>query len=332
MSTIQSYSWEQSRDAARQQRAEAELARRRLELARRKAERAATQHRSNLELARRAESQGRAALDGLGARAARLEGRIDGLAERSRAAAGQLAGLECRLSQSQAELARARSALRAEVVRVATLEQRTERAVAELMVDLARARQGLEAVERVAAAGVEHVDDLARDTSLGAVLGDELGAQDQRIRQLEAEVRFVTQRAELAPVAMATLLAMESNGYHLRDTLTRGELVCYFAQAGAGHQIAVRMAPVERAGEDLARWDLLAETFGLADETCVHELADFETAAEELDLGRLSRGRLRIYPKDDNNPRQRRQGVPRPRANVEHGRRRPPQRRKLRSR
>jgi len=302
MSIRQSYTLseavEESRREAARRRAAAELARRELELARSRAERAAALYYQTL-------NTQETRLDA-------AKSQLSGLSARSRDAAQDLDRLESRLASSRAELHRAQTALGAEIERVSALENQADTEAMKLRATLEEARAGLEAVDRVARAGVGTVDELARQTKLGTLLTADQREIEARMHQLEAEVQFVTREAELAPAAMMTLLAMEANGYHLRSTSSRDGLVSYFAQEDARHQIAVRMAPVNRSGENVERWDLLAETFDMVGETCVYEMDDFETAVEDLDLGVLERGSLRVYPKDDSSPKERRQGLPRP--------------------
>lgn len=239
------------------------------------------------------------------------ERQVQAAAAESAAAAQALGALRCETEASRAQLTAAASELRAELDRAARLdaaiaaeEQRMSRTIGE-------AQRSLEHVARVAEQGTATIGELA--PAERERLAARQGEIERNLHQIDLEVRFLGHDAALAPAAVATLMAMEANGYQLRDTASEGDLVSYFAREGAAHQIAVRMAPVERRGEDVAAWELVAETFGMAGEDCLYEIEDFETAFEQLDLGRLTPGR-RVYPKDDRGARV----IPAPRAKTHH--------------
>jgi hypothetical protein len=169
-----------------------------------------------------------------------------------------------------------------------------ETAVRATLDDAART---LSQVEDTARAALASTATLAAAASSGREFAETQARLEAQIRQLEAEVRFVTQRADLAPVAMVTVEAMEQNGYRLRETISRDGLIAYFQKEDAEHQLAVRLAPVGRPGESEGRWDLLTEAFGMKGSGCLEELDDFETALAEH--GRLQRKGSRVYPRDD---------------------------------
>ncbi len=283
MSTRQSYSYLE--EAQAEHRRQAELGRRQLRLAQDRAERAAAAHRQAAAAHHRAR-QGLASVERQSAAAA------------SEAAATRqaLGALERDLESSRAQLATAQQELTVEIDRVGRLESAAAAEAVEMAEAMRDAQHSLDAVVELAGAAAESVAELS--PAEGERLQARQNELEESIRQLESEVRFLTQDAALAPASMVTLLAMESNGYRLRDTLTREGLVSYFERQGAAHQIAVRMAPAERRGEAVERWDLVAETFGLRGEDCLFEIEDFETAVEELELGDLVPGN-RVYPKDD---------------------------------
>lgn len=286
-------------DRAEAARAAAEAQRREVELARLRAERLAALHAERMAISRENERL-RSSL--LGSQAHALAGQqaeLDALAQRARAAGFALSSLESQIQASAFELERARAELHVQMDRLAGLQRDARLQEAALAATLAEAGQTLGRVEGLQSANAETLAALVDAFAAGRASGAVQSGLEERIRQLEAEVAFVTQRADLAPVAMVTLQVMESNGYRLQGTLGREEMIVYFQKEGAAHQIAVRMAPVARSGEDVQRWDLLAETFDVKGEACLAELDDFETAVEERGIGRLRRKEGRVYPRDD---------------------------------
>ena len=273
MSTVQSFSYE----AGETSRLRAEIARRQLGLARQRCAAAATQH----QLAAQQLVQQRRELQATAAEAARTE-----------QALGRI-GRE--LSRTRGELVEAQRALRSELDRAAQLDAGIAMEEVGLAAAIAGARRGLGEVAAVADAAVEHLGELSPVE--GEALQARSAALEDSVRQLESEVRFLTADAAAAPAALVTLLAMESNGYRLRDTLSREGLVSYFEREGERHRLAVRMAPVARPGESREAWELVAETFGMEGEDCLYEIEDFATAVEELELGTLL-PEQRVFPKD----------------------------------
>jgi hypothetical protein len=295
MSTRQE--WGITLEALQAQRALEALERRRLELARLRAERSAYIHRELLTLASEHERLTRAQLARQAGALSQADADLARLAERARAAGIRLDALGEQLQASRQELEKARVELAGHIGRLAALEGTAARLEGELRADLAVASGALAQVARTAEASLETADALGAATTEGRSLSERQGDLEGRIRALESEIRFVTQRTDLAPVAMVTLQAMEENGYRLQDTVSREGLILYFQKEGAAHQLAVRMAPDVRQGEGAARWDLLAETFGLKDASCLAEMEDFETALESR--GTLRRRGERVYPRDD---------------------------------
>ncbi len=301
MSTMQGYDYEIDREQAR--RAEIELERRRMELVRLRAERAAAVHRRTVALAAEAERRGRSEL-GYAERALEAaEQQSTDLTRRSEAARHALGSLQSQLEASRAQLTQARRELQTQVDRCAALEGAAQQEASRLAHSLGQAREALHAADQIGEAANSGIDALANQAAEGEQLAAREAELERSIQQLESEVRFVTQQAQLMPAAMTTLMAMEQNGYRLGETLSRQGLIGYFEKEGERHQIAVRCAAVSRPGEDLAQWQVLAETFGLLDERCLHEIADFETSVEEQELGSLRRNQLRVYPKDDRSRR-----------------------------
>jgi len=143
-----------------------------------------------------------------------------------------------------------------------------------------------------------HLDDMARAVNEGAQLAAKQMKIENRLHNVETELRFLTRNAAIQPAALITLEAMQENGYTLREVETEEGLTSYFEQKETEHQIAVRIAPPVRQGENIQSWEMLAETFKMAGETCLMEIEDFETSIEAMDIGELKRGH-RVYPKDD---------------------------------
>lgn len=290
---------EQRARALEAQRAAAEAERRRQEQERQRAEQVAAIHAEGVALAR--EHEQRRSVQ-LASQSQALEGQREALADlarREHAAEATLQTLEDQVRKSALELERTRAELRLQMDRLAGLERDARLQETALAATLAAAEQTLGRVDGLQSANAETLAALVDASAAGRALGAEQSGLEERIRQLEAEVAFVTQRADLAPVAMVTLQAMESNGYRLQGTLAREEMIVYFQKEGAAHQIAVRMAPAAQSAGEAQRWDLLAETFEMKGETCLGELDDFETAVEERGLGRLRRKEGRVYPRDD---------------------------------
>ncbi len=123
-----------------------------------------------------------------------------------------------------------------------------------------------------------------------------LSAQTARLSQLTRELDFLTQQRELLVPAVVTLSAMQSNGYVLRDTVTRDGLIAYFESADKGHDVAVRHRTAVTQGQP---WELDAETFGLQGEGCLFVLDDFVAAAEETGIAELEPAGPARLPKRD---------------------------------
>jgi hypothetical protein len=295
MSTQQQ--WSLDLGALQAQRAMEALERRRLELTRLRTERSAAIHREVLSIAREHERLTRSQFARQAGALSQAEADLTRLGERARVAGVRLDAMGEQLQASLRELDKARTELQSQVSRLQALEGTAERLEGELRADLAAASGVLAQVTWTAEATLETADTLGAATTTGRRLSEIQGELDGRIRALESEIQFVTQRADLAPVAMVTLQAMEENGYRLQDTISREGLILYFQKEGAAHHLAVRMAPDLRQGEGTARWDLLAETFDLKDASCLDEMEDFETALESR--GTLRRRGGRVYPRDD---------------------------------
>ena len=315
MSTRESFSYQQAAESSN--RRAAEIARRQLRLSKQRAAAAAAAQRRAAERVRaerarlaavvRAADQSRQRIDQRVAETdtanLRAGRRLTSQAEELRAVASEAATsrqaidqLEQSLARSRAQLAEAEKELRREIDRIVCLDAEIATEEVALTEAIAGARQSLSEIEGLADAAVENLSELSpAELERLQLQQSELEAS---VRQLETEVRFLTADAATAPPALITLLAMEANSYRLRDTLTQEGLISYFEREGERHQLAVRVAPVARPGEQVERWQVMAETFGMVGEDCLYEIEDFETAVEELDLGLLV-PEDRVYPKSE---------------------------------
>jgi len=291
MSTVQDYQYRVSENA--KQQLEAERRRRELELARLKAERAEAQRRQReMELAQRKQEA-----NVLSAQAALKN---------------DLAKAEQALAQSKAQVNQAQNELQTQIQAVQNLQKDSDQEYAKLQSSLQQAQDTLEQTNRTASTGVQDTELLIDASARRLQMGNQIGELDQQIQTLQQEMNFVNLQAELQPAAMALLIGMQANGYELKSTLTQGDLICYFKQLDSEHQIAVRMSPAIRRGEDIETWDLLAETFNMEGDLCLEELDDFDTAMEEIDIGelqRINRHPFPIYPKDESSRNREKHGV-----------------------
>ena len=288
MSTRQSYQINLAEVARR--RAALELSRRSLHLANLKAARVQS------ELHQTAEQLRQIRTDGLNQRVDELERDLARHRQALASCREEIAGAKAQLNQEMAAL----KEVACDVAREREL----------LVQAMAQAEQTLDQIDRLSQLNLAGAEDLARAARETSQLAGKQIQLEQEIAAVERAVRFVSLKAELAPAAMTTLMCMEANGYQLGETDSRDMLTFYFQKAERDHQIAVRLAPVK---EDGATWDLLAETFEMQGTECLEELDDFETAMEDLELGRLVRGDFRVYPKDDRDPPQRVWGkIPKP--------------------
>lgn len=321
MSTVQGYDHEmREEEIARAQR---ELERRRLEEARLRAEQAAAMRREVLAAAAEHERQTAAALGEQGSTLGDVAQRAAAIDRASSVLSARASQLDSDLARTATELTAAREELASQIGRIDQLRGAVVEEADLMHRSLEEARQGLAAVERMARATVRDAEILTKEARRTEELALTQGEIASRLARIEREIRFVTQDQALAPAAMATLMTMEASGFQLRDTISRKGLVAYFAKSDLEHQIAVRLAPAARSGENVERWEALAETFGYHGEKCLQELASIEKTMEQLDVGSLEPTSFRVYPKDDRSPRPRLRGVvPKPRPTRPERRRR----------
>lgn len=219
------------------------------------------------------------------------------------------------LTGAERQLALARAALEDQIAATKTLGAGTEREHLLLQSAIGDAKASLANTDRTAERGVQQAEALGAAASAGNRLAQAQAEVAEQLQQVERELRFLNVNADLQPAAMAVLAGMEANGYRLQETLIRGDLTAYFAHCDADRTIAVRLVPDRRPGEQPERWELLAETFAMAGDTCLDELKNFDTAMETLALGELlAVGGVRNFPKAEHSGELERSGsLPRPR-------------------
>ncbi len=176
------------------------------------------------------------------------------------------------------------------------LDQASERESGLLNQSIEQGRNALHSIERMTILNVENANELAEAAAIGAELARDQVSIELELSQIENEVRFISTNSQLAPAAMATMICMEENGYSLVQATSEQGLVSYFKHAEQKNIIAVRIAPVQ---DQTIGWELMAETFHMQGSQCLDEMDEFEAAFEDLELGELARGNLRIYPKDE---------------------------------
>ena len=167
-----------------------------------------------------------------------------------------------------------------------------------LQQSISLAQNVLNDVTRISQVSSAHVEDLALSIKQEAEFSTQQAELDQRLHDVEVEVRFLTLHADMQPAALVTLEGMLENGYRLRESVSDEGLTSYFEHAQTAHQIAVRIQQPVRQGENIQTWDMLAETFNMTGEICLAELEDFELSCEAKEYGQLQRGDYRVYPKD----------------------------------
>lgn len=211
----------------------------------------------------------------------------------------RIEGIKNQLQTCRQELSQQQSQLQGQMDALFQLQTDACQEMDMLQGSMEEAREALTEAERISAALTAHAHNLTTADVQTKFIMENQELLDQRVRNLEQELRFVTQKAELQPAAMITLSAMRQNGYTLREVISEQGLISYFEQAETGHQIAVKLGQPQRTGENTRNWELIAETFQMEDETCLFEIEDFEVAVEEEGIGRIERGKIKIYPKDE---------------------------------
>lgn len=200
--------------------------------------------------------------------------------------------IEARLAQSQA-------ALRHNLQRAAALQTTLGIAASGLQSTMCDAQSNLDTIARASSASAAFADVIAGATRRGNQERETVEATLSRIDQLDRELSFVVRDGAYDAAAMATLLAMEANGYQLREVASGQELVSMFEEKDSQRRIEVRLKKLGPTAEDQERWTLAAETFEMQGEQCLGVIADFETAlVDKLALGELQR-QSRQYPKRD---------------------------------
>jgi hypothetical protein len=200
--------------------------------------------------------------------------------------------IETRIAQSQA-------ALRHNLQRAAALQATLGIAASGLQSTMRDAQSNLDTIARASSASTAFADAMADATRRGSQDREAVEATLSRIDQLDRELSFVVRDGTYDTAAMATLLAMEANGYQLREVASGQELVSMFEEKDSQRRIEVRLKKLGPTAEDQELWTLATETFEMSGEECLGEIANFETAlVDELALGELQR-QSRQYPKRD---------------------------------
>jgi hypothetical protein len=246
-------------------------------------------YRTNVDALVREQSRVLAAVDHQLADALAKSGEISAAADRAR----QLA------SSIDESLARTQAALRHNMQRAEALQTALGVAASGLQATMRDAHENLTTIENASSASAAFADVVVDGVRRGNMERAAIDASLSRIDQLDRELAFVVRAGAYDSAAMATLLAMEANGYQLRDVTSGEELVSTFEDKDSARRIEVRLAKVGLAESEQELWTLAAETHDMHGEECLRELADFETAlVEELDLGQLQL-QSRHYPKHD---------------------------------
>jgi DNA repair exonuclease SbcCD ATPase subunit len=307
MSTTQSYNYQAQENERR--RLEAERQQRELELARLRAEQAQAIHQETIARSQASQRETQRTLQEQQQTLQASQAKATELSSQAASLQTSLAATERALEASRAKVVQAQTDLQTQIAAAKRLHHEAGQEEQQLKDSINQAQDTLQQVENVAAIGIADADALVRVAGQGHEMDKTTIEINQQIQRLEQEINFVTQQAELQPAAMAVLMGMQQNGYELRDTLSKEGLIYYFEKADSKHKIAVRMASATRAGEEVQRWELLAETFEMVGETCLEELADFDTAMEEIGIGELQRGNYRVYPKDERSRQREKRGV-----------------------
>ncbi len=220
---------------------------------------------------------------------------LDGKIAESRQTLDHLDG---QLNLCRTELIKAEKNLAAQI-------QQTKQLHADLLAEqqsfqqsFATAQNVLTDINRITQTAMDHVEDITSAIAQGAAFTAHQTEVNQRLHEVETELRFLTRHADIQPAALITLEAMRENGYRLREVISAEGLTSYFEHMKTAHQIAVRIQQPARQGESLQTWDMLAETFNMSGETCLSELEDFELSVDAAGCGHLKRGEYRVYPKD----------------------------------
>lgn len=312
MSTVQSYDYDANAEQARRLREEAE--RRRAEYERLR--RVAIENQRLEESARVLLAQGRQL-------AARQGQRLEDLVRDHAALKRQLfqlgrevEGLNSMAREAAATIACQRRTAESCVSQLGGLMRATEAELDHLVVSARDAERSHEMAGQAARQGLENVarwDALVTDFQTYHASYQELETQ---LTQGERELGLVFHSEAADIAAMGLLLAMEENGYTLREVEQDGPdggAVSYFEQGETQHALAVRVTRDARRAATEQAWSLLAETFGVSGNACLGMLDDFETAFDAQDLGRLcATPDVRVFPKDETGRQPQGQGRLRP--------------------
>ncbi len=127
----------------------------------------------------------------------------------------------------------------------------------------------------------------------------------ERSAQLGTELTFLLRDPRLLTPAVLTLLAMQGNGYDLRETLSKDGLIGYFVSTDRTHQVAVRHRPAagpsafQQQLEEETAYQMEVETFQQEGDACLDVLEDFVLGLEATEMAGVTWAAPRHYPKRD---------------------------------
>lgn len=215
---------------------------------------------------------------------------------------GQLKGSEQNISQLKSQVEWGKASLQHSAEQVASSMSKARRIQAETQSAIAEVSRLIkESTQKIGEIQDEIVRNIDRSRGLGIAqlkgeaLAVELANKTAQLQQLERELKFVTQNADLQVETMITMMAMRSNGYVLRNTLSKEGLIAYFDKVDGSHQVAVRHRKPSAFSH---LWELEAETFAVKGEACLDIMEDFVDGLEETEAVEVQL-KSRRYPKRD---------------------------------
>lgn len=310
MSTVQDYQYRTT--SADKRRLQAQQQQAQVRLARLKAQRAMALHQQALAefnrqcqaLANATARQKQALQDS--------QNHIDELAKQVTQLQLQLQNCKQRLVITEQQLNQAEQDLAIQLTTIKQLCDGMAEQDALLQQSIGIAEQTLQHSNELAAIGLDDAKQLTSVSAQTQQTATQFAELERQIQSLGRQMEFIRQNESLAPAAMTIILAMQENGYELKQSHSQEEMICYFEHQQHKYQMAIRVAPAIRQGEDIETWDMLAETFDTPGQQCLEELCDFDTAIEQIELGelvRVNRAPYPIYPKDDTSRGRQNRGV-----------------------
>lgn len=234
----------------------------------------------------------------------RLRGKLISLQKKLAAELKRLKAMESKLAGIGTELASESRELKEVRAQISLLERK----IREIQSAVESEMSGMLEAESVAVNAQQSIiqtfgetDDaaaaLSDEAQISASLQAELSETLSSYSRINSELRLITADAELAAPAMLTVMAMKANSYPLRE-INLEEMTAYFESESGKHIIAVKLRPVKSACHSQERWDLEAETFGLAGDHCLDVLENLEESLLDSGVTMEQRNRPR-FPKKD---------------------------------